>query len=165
MDQTTPRIYTLIRPRVDVCFLNTLNTVKNPLKHPLLQLIQMTTSLVPVLERVDEPLIATRPSENPNLPTIHQVGFPSLVLLLVVVVVERVSDLCRRLNFSQRLLLLLLIHCLRGTHLWGQHLGQLFVLQTTLQEFVLGQLAVVVLVHFRENVLCALFSRVRGTVR
>lgn len=46
----------------------------------------------------------------------------------------------------------------RVAHLWCQHLGQLLILQTTLQELVLGQLAVVVLVHFRENILGSLLG-------
>lgn len=48
--------------------------------------------------------------------------------------------------------------------LWCEHLGKLFVLQTAFEEFVLGQLSVVVLVHFGEYVFGPVFCRVGRTV-
>lgn len=53
---------------------------------------------------------------------------------------------------------------LPGQWLWRKHFGQLFVLQTALEEFVLGQLSIIVLVHFSEYVFGAILSGVGRTI-
>lgn len=42
--------------------------------------------------------------------------------------------------------------------LWSKHFGELLILQTSLEEFFLGQLTIVVLVHFGKDVFGSLFS-------
>lgn len=54
--------------------------------------------------------------------------------------------------------------CRRLRGLGREHLRQLLVLQAALEELILGELAVVVLVHLGEDVLGPLFGRVGRSV-